>query len=144
MQKVKSGILLGFVLLLFAGNIGFDVFKHICKKDGISYSLFIPPHDACNMHLNDDLPSCCVKDKVDEKRNSLKEDCCNEEVKHLKISLDFFNTPLNSIALIPDPVKIHFDNITQIEISDYLIADYINPPPKSGREILTNKQVYNI
>lgn len=144
MQKFKSGILIGFVLLLFAGNIGIDIFKHICKKDGTSYSLFLPSHDNCGMHHNEEKPPCCSNKKVVYNENSVKEDCCNEEVKHLKISLDFFNNPLNLIAVLPNSLKIHFETKEQVVAPDLFIAHYINPPPKSGREILTIKQVFNI
>ena len=81
MQLIKS-ILLGFaVLLLFVGNIGIDVFKHICEEDGVSVAYVINTIDHCEEHI-EDLPPCC--------EDQQKDDCCDDEVAYYQLKLDYF------------------------------------------------------
>ena len=87
MQIVRSYILLTIIPLLFLGNVGFDVFKHTCKEDGVTTAYVINTIDHCEEHL-EELPPCCQ-----EKHK--KDDCCDDEISFFQIKLDYFQKVLD-------------------------------------------------
>ncbi len=47
MQLIRSMFILSIVSLLLLGSAGIDVFKHICKEDGITVTLFVEAEHHC-------------------------------------------------------------------------------------------------
>ena len=121
------------------GNIGVNVFKHICKEDGVLVSYFVNASDShCEDH-DKDLPPCCEKEKKDK-------DCCNDEVEYFKIKLDFSNSndDYTGVNSIDSPALSQIFDVEFTTLEEYYSSRYVNPPPISGREILLNKQVWII
>ena len=85
MNFIRTSILFLLVAFTFLGNVGFSVFTHTCKKDGISRSFFIQQNHQCEQHQEESLPPCCKKKVIKD------DNCCNDEVDVVKIKLDFHN-----------------------------------------------------
>lgn len=132
---MKSIVLLLALFLLFAGNVGVNVFKHICEEDGVTVSYFFKPGDEhCQDHL-DELPICCKKEEK-------KKDCCDDEVEYFKINLDYYNAQSKTaqhLAFVYSTQNYSVgSNLPEI---NYNISNYVHPPPLSGRAKLIFKQV---
>jgi len=72
-NKLKSIVLLAALLVLFVGNVGVNVYKHICKMEGVSTAYVIPPAED---HCKKEKPTkkiCCSNSKQEQ-----KDDCCND------------------------------------------------------------------
>ena len=144
MKQLKAIIILTGLLILLIGNIGVNVFQHICKEDGVLTSYFIKSDDH---HCLDEEKieshemECCSKNE-----KQTKSDCCNDDIQYFKIKLDFFDDPsihipVTSVISLPSNFSFEF-NETQTE---YYTNNFINPPPKlSGKEILILHQVFII
>ena len=138
---MKSILLLGALLLLFVGNVGVNIFKHICKEDGVLVSYFVDNSDEHCADEQSALPVCCQKEKKSDK----KDDCCSDEVEYFKIKLDFYDSysvdvPQAWSANVPDYFAVNTNPI----LFDTYKANYIDPPPISSREILILNQVFII
>lgn len=123
MRKPKGFILLISALFLLIGSIGVNVFLHTCEEDGTFVSYFVPTEDHCE-NEHDDLPECCAADESED------DDCCGDEVKHIKVDLDYFqkiNAPFIPIHYVPQPTSA--DQVELIEVYAS-IHNYANPPPK--------------
>ena len=144
MKFVKHTVALLLLVLLFVGNVGVNVFKHICKEDGtiVSY-VFNETEEHCGMHVEEqELPPCCHKDESSEEEEG---DCCSDEVEYfkLKVEADAPGADLSSI-----PAQAVLTSTPQVELTpgmfDYYTSNYVNPPPPNSREILIQKQVWII
>lgn len=144
MKQLKSLIIISGLLILFVGNIGVNVFKHICQDNGVWTSYFVKTaDDHCENKEKaiKHVKSCCSKEKEEQKK-----DCCNDQTEYFKIKLDFFNDPSVVIAapssiIIPSNFGFVFNQIQK----EYYSKNYINPPPiKVGRDILIQHQVFII
>lgn len=128
--------------MLFIGNIGVNVFRHICKENGVKTSYFVKTAgDYCEKEASKHDMPCCSSEKENDKK-----DCCNDQTEFFKVKLDFFNNPsitvpIASVIVIPSNFVFVFHEIQK----DYYITNYINPPPiKVGKEILIQHQVFII
>ena len=135
MLLIRNVFIVSLVALVFAGSIGVDVFKHVCKKEGVSVSLFVEGDHHCkDIH---EKKSCCSQEKED--------DCCDDEVDHFQLTLDYFHdisSPDFVIAAIQDIKIVH---ILEPLVSDNpQVQEYPQPPPLSGRDLLNQKQVWII
>lgn len=144
MKQLKTLLIISGLLILFVGNIGVNVFKHICKEDGVWTSYFVKTSDDhCEKKAKvlNHVKSCCSKEEKKE-----KDGCCNDQTEYFKIKLDFFNDPSIvvphlSAVIIPS----HFEFVYSESKKEYFSKKYINPPPKkAGRDILTLHQVFII
>jgi hypothetical protein len=138
-KHVKYIVLALSLFLLLAGNIGVNVFKHICEKDGVSVSYFFNyGHDHCEED-KEDLPTCCKK-AVEKKK-----DCCDDEVEQIKIDFDFAKANDNEVCLpLTTIYSVQGEKAHNTELADHYISNYVNPPPPDSRRILVLKQVYII
>ena len=89
MQLIRSMFILSTVLLLLLGSAGIDVFKHICKEDGITVTLFVEAEHHCKEEVQS---SCCSGH--DEK------DCCDDEVELVQILPEYYNDVLTPECII--------------------------------------------
>lgn len=102
----------------------------------VSYSA-IAEDDCCEtevVHMED----CC------EETNH-ESDCCDDELYHVQIKLDFFNEFDISPIIIPELVIkanwVHEEAPMELAREEYRIH---SPPPKSGRDLILNKQYWLI
>ena len=124
MRKPKGFILLISALFLLIGSIGVNVFLHTCEEDGTFVSYFVPAEDHCE-DAHDDLPECCVNDQSEK-----EDDCCGDEIKHIKVDLDYFqkiNAPFIPIYYAPQPTS---EDRVELNEAYTTIHTYANPPPK--------------
>lgn len=143
MKVARSAILLSLLTVFLLGNIGINVFKHICQEDGVSISYILDRgEEHCgNHHEHTELPPCCQAGDQEE-----KEDCCDDEVYYLKLQVDanqhaaFHFQMQATVVELPGIVSAEFIPSTDKRIS----ARLEDPPPISGKEILIRKQVWNI
>lgn len=144
MKFVKHTVALLLLVLLFVGNVGVNVFKHICKEDGtiVSY-VFNEADEHCGMHVEEEeLPPCCHEDLSSEEED---DDCCSDEVEYFKLKIEA-DVPDSDAPFVP--VQAVLTSAPQVELNmgmfDYYTSNYVNPPPPDSREILLQKQVWVI
>lgn len=141
---MKSIFIIIGLLILLVGNVGVNVFKHICQEDGIWTSYFVKTaNDHCE---NEEMAlehakSCCSSDQEQEKKN-----CCNDQTEYFKIKLDFYNDPSIVIpSATPCTIQHSFEFVLNDIQENYYTTKYVNPPPvKAGRDILIQHQVFLI
>ncbi len=144
MKSLKSIFIITGLLLLFVGNVGVNVFKHICQEDGVWTSYFVKTaDDHCESKHQEakHVKTCCSVEKEQQEK-----DCCNDQTEFYKIDLDFYNDP--SIE-IPTCVSVEntfsFEFVLHESQEDYYTKKYVNPPPKrTGKDILIQHQVFII
>ena len=135
MRLLKPIVLVLALLLLLVGNVGVNVFKHICEEDGVTVSYFFKSgEEHCQDHINE-LPACCKKEEK-------KKDCCNDEVEFFKIKLDYYNAESKTAQQLQFAIlEQHFIDNSKAPRIDHKVSNYAHPPPLSGREMLLFKQV---
>ncbi len=141
MRNLKSIILLSFLLVLFVGNVGVNIFKHVCAEDGVSISYFIQGPDECEEH-HDIEPACCSESASDK-----DDDCCSDIVSYLSVELDYFES-FDSIDI--DPMQLativnfsfDFNSVGFKEV--YVAHTYDDPPPKDSQTTRISYQVFLI
>lgn len=143
MKYLRTIFLLGLLSLLFVGNIGVNVFKHVCSEEGVSVSYLVNrgSEHCANHAIQQELPPCCHSE---EKKK--KDDCCSDEVLYFKIHIDAEQHVLphfdfDAQAVVPDEIE-WCDALKYVE--QEVALSYITPPPPDGREILLFKQVWII
>ena len=142
MRFIKHSILLLLLFFLFVGNVGVNVFKHICSENGVVVSyVFNEGENQCKMHeIKQDLSSCCHENESKDEKG-----CCSDEVEYVKLKTDveqhhpeIFSFPLQAV-LLP---SVELEEISQWY--DEYISTYKTPPPPNSRELLIRKQVWII
>lgn len=144
MKYFRTIFILGLLSLLFVGNIGVNVFKHICKEDGVSVSYIVDQgEESCDNHsIQHDVPPCCHSNEEEEK----EDDCCSDEILYFKLHVDAeqhfvpnfsFSTPAELPAELEWSAAVEY---AEQEVS----LGYITPPPPDSRELLLLKQVWII
>ncbi len=148
-MKWFKPILFGaLVIYLFIGNIGLTIFKHYCEEDGLFTAYIFNSNDHCENETTDSiLPDCCKKNKIESKQSQFKDNCCSDEFKCFKISLDFYKGKEDlshyGILVYNEIIPINSPSFTQIHSE--CINKYIDPPPKfHGRILLIKNQVFRI
>ena len=75
MKSIKSILIITGLLLLFVGNVGVNVFKHVCQENGVWTSYFVKTADD---HCGDKheakkaVKSCCSSEKKEQKKGFSK------------------------------------------------------------------------
>jgi len=139
----QSILLISFSIILFLGNsFGFDVFQHFCREEGtLSFAYIINDIDHCDESISEK-QSCCSTQE-DQKND----DCCNDEVEHIQIKLDYSET-YQTLDFRVIQIDLPFYSIKNTIVSEneynVSISTYPNPPPISGREIGILNQVFII
>lgn len=141
LRSIKSILLLGFLLVLFVGNVGVNIFKHVCAEDGVSVSYFVQNEDECNDH-HETLPSCCT-----ESEDDLEDDCCSDIVSYFNVKLDYFESfdsfdfaPLQFASI--GEFNFNFQSLGFEEV--YVAHTYDDPPPNDSQTIRITQQVFII
>lgn len=130
--------MIAFILL---GNTGVKVFTHHCEEEGTFTSFLAPIDDHCEEETNKELPSCC------QKAIEIKEDCCSDEEKIVKLSFDFHE--VYDLALpyfkICSESTISWAKQGGVKVVEQKNISLFKPPPKLyGRSLLIYNQVFLI
>ena len=120
-----------FAFTIFAGSVGFDVFKHICSKDGITISLFTEDTDHC-AEEKQEFPSCCKKEQPEKEKG-----CCSDEEQIVQLKFQYFQkaknwTPVQIASFIP--CNNNFA-LVETELEETLTFDNWSPPPPPDQSI---------
>jgi hypothetical protein len=102
--KINQIITLILVVFISASASSIALFEHICKKEGSNTSLFVPVsshnhelHDEDEHQLDKTTSSeLCCHSSSDE--DSIDEDCCDTDVKILKVDQQFYSEIQKYIA----------------------------------------------
>ena len=130
--------MIAFILL---GNTGIKVFTHHCEEEGTFTSFLAPIDDHCEEETNKELPSCC------QKAIEIKEDCCSDEEKIVKLSFDFHEVydltlPYFKICSVS---TISWAKQEVVKVVEQKNISLFKPPPKLyGRSLLIYNQVFLI
>ncbi|MGB1518337.1 MAG: HYC_CC_PP family protein [Crocinitomicaceae bacterium] len=134
MQLIRSMFILSTVLLLLLGSAGIDVFKHICKEDGITVTLFVEAEHHCKEEVQS---SCCSGH--DEK------DCCDDEVELVQILPEYYNDVLTPECIIKIAQETDFYCAEEkFILEEENIFIHPQPPPLSVKRRLSTNQVWII
>ncbi len=144
MQRRNSILaILAAVFLLF-GNIGFDVFAHICNKDGVEVSYFVKDDSICDAHGHKSVHDHATveEDICDEHAEG---NCCTTTSNHFQIKVDFASKISIQPVLIAS-VAVQPVWADQVPYVEQVIrrASGTDPPPKSGAEICIEIQQWLI
>lgn len=137
-----------FVVLIFLGSIGVNVFEHFCHQDGTSVSFFVPHEHVCEPIVQEE-PSCCHEAPEQVQAHCAQEfdsNCCSEAVSFYKISSDFGLQKIAKQGVVIAsllPVMEFFHSAKQLAAS-YHCPPIQDPPPISGKQILIEHQVFRI
>ncbi len=130
--------MIAFILL---GNTGIKVFTHHCEEEGTFTSLIAPIDDHCEEETNKELPSCC------QKAIEIKEDCCSDEEKIVKLSFDFhevYDLTLPYFKICSEST-ISWAKQEGVKVVEQKNISLFKPPPKPyGRSLLIYNQVFLI
>jgi hypothetical protein len=133
MFALKNIIVYLMMVYLFVGTSGVIVHEHYCKKEGASFSLFLPVKHDCHfyrMEVACHEKVCCATPSTNSDLVSFqKEPCCDEFVNYLhvdqdwnnhdaEVTLDFYRASFAALA-ISSQVPASFEK--------YLIV--VRPPP---------------
>lgn len=140
MLRVRTIVIYSLLLVLFAGNVGINVFTHICREDGVSVSYFINAgEDHCHRKMAEEESSCCHEDQP-----SKDDDCCNDEVRYIQWRGDAerhaFPEFRFSGCIVPEIFEAPAVTV-ELATAEVPVL-YTDPSPPDGREILLLKQVW--
>ena len=134
-KLIKSAIVLFSIAILFIGNIGVNVFKHICEEDGVTISYFMESDHGCHdEHESEE--ACCSEQVADN--------CCDVVVEHYQIKLDYVD------QLHDFSYQLDFEEISTADLFSFytekeaIISNYPQPPPLKGKDILIRNQTFII
>ena len=135
MKLIKAIVVVVSIGILFFGNIGINVFKHICQKEGVTISYFVESDHHCKTEQKVE-KSCCAE--------KISENCCDDIVEFYQLKLDYVDQLLD--------VSFDFFHVEQTLCSNYSVSfgdeivysNYAQPPPLSGRNILIKNQTFII
>lgn len=141
---MKSLIVTFLILLQLALQIGVPIHTHFCEMDGVFASVLLKvDHQCAEPHA--DLPPCCQKEKP-------KKDCCSDEVKVIKTTLDQIHSSyelgnLEMVWFAELPARAF---AFQLDVDQNLFTSFEEkvkrPPPlwRTGRQIQTLHQTWQI
>ena len=135
-KALRNIALIFGVFLLFLGNIGVDVYKHICEEDGVEMAYVINTIDHCDEH-EEDLPPCCQEEEKED-------DCCDDEVAYYQLKFDFFQQLGSIDYVIPQPTKIVWGEEVLTLEDQIIFAGDSDPPPLERSTRLSLHQTYLI
>jgi hypothetical protein len=125
---------------LFIGNVGINVFKHVCLEDGVSVSYFVQNEHDCDSHAQK-VDACCHT--LTEK----KKDCCTDSIEYVNVELDFFESEDElHFGFIPEnPTKLAlFEQVTLGFNQRCFTRLYDDPPPYSSKYLRIRHQLFII
>ncbi len=150
MSYFKRTILFAFIAIFLSLNIGVDVYRVHCDMRNKTYISLLTSYDPCldESQIESETTCCSTKSHCSiEDDEKDKDSCCDEEEITITYEPDFFhNTDLKpslSILLALEFIGFSFSSIPVFE-QNVGISCYPQPPPLSGRDILTLHAVLRI
>ena len=134
-----------FIVLIFSGSVGINVFAHFCKVDGAEYSYVLPSVEACE--TEEVAGSCCHGPQL-EKKIAIKSNCCEEETAPYGITSDFLQKSASGLSweFVPlasvSPGYIYNQGVEPKPKAKTKTTR--PPPPKKGKQILILHQIFRI
>lgn len=114
--------------IMFVTSTGFTLFSHYCLMDGDRTISTTPEASCCEMESN-------------EFGTVLTDNCCIEDSNFIKFDFQAPQFRVNTDILLPVLVIENFTLFEPVTEIAYTAFDKGLPPPKSGREILSNIQL---
>lgn len=148
MFRLRNTVILVLSLLILSGSVGLNVFKHICRKDGVQVTFLVNTNTHCDddtemscSNESPELPVCCQKEK-----ESKKDDCCSDEVDHFKLKVEFA-PDLESVSLPIFVASLSNNYFTVFKTDSYRVErsnPYPDPPPLEASRTRSLLQIYII
>jgi len=145
MRKLRSAIWLSGLTLVLLGSIVVSEFSHSCHEDGDLTSYIVAIDDHCKSKAIYNEPCCESESHSEAEGNSHTDehDCCSDEIKILKLNLDYFQD-IQDVAFVANYNKdIGLPKVASTN-KDIQPHNYANPPPLSRSERITQHQVWLI
>lgn len=140
MNTFHRFLVLSSAILLLVGNVGVDVFKHICSEDGTSVSFFVNTINHCG-DSQESVPDCCEEEQQEE------DGCCDDEVDHFKIDQKYVKAtthPQWAKIVLPITTSDHFVLVAEPLEGAQLSCIPESPPPLEISRRLAVLQSYLI
>lgn len=139
-RNFKSIFIISLLMILFIGNVGINIFKHVCSEDGTSISYFIQNEHECETHVVKEAACCHISSEKDD-------DCCSDSVEYFKVDLDFYQSQ-DDVYLNLGPALAANTFAFGIEVFRaerlYIAHLYDDPPIYSPKISRIKKQVFII
>lgn len=145
MRKIRTAIWLTGLMLLLLGSIGVNVFSHTCHEDGEIISYFVAIDNHCDDQLLE-VDDCCAAEtqcELNKPAHTEEHDCCDDEIKNLKLKLDYFQTSQENDINSIQPVFVQSRN-ELVSLVNVQPNNYANPPPIPRSERISQNQVWII
>lgn len=141
---MKKGIAYFFNLLivtaLMVSTTGVTIYTHYCNSEGqITSSLFVDKATCNHHHSTLHQQDCCQADQACT--NEATSDCCSDVSHHYQIENTYYTT--NNALDSPEPVvlqlfdEVLFGVIADVDMMGVLFCPMRDPPPVSGKELIT-------
>lgn len=128
-----------------------NVFEHICKKDGNSFSLFVPEESNCKQEIIEKKATCCKeKNKIEHQKTQVfEENCCSDKINTFKLSFDYnqhYQVDFVSVLVKWIDIKSLIIHSKNIEVyTQEINTKYFNkPPPLYSNPIYIHLETYLI
>jgi hypothetical protein len=147
---VSRIFLFALTALILSLNVGIDMYSVHCDMRNKTYVSLLTAYDPCfSESVDKDNASCCASQSHCAEDDSENEDdsCCDEEQITITYEPDFVNNFLVNALIQPSILlpKIDFSFSSKVAFSETkTIEQFPQPPPLSGREILTFHAVLRI
>lgn len=140
---------MALVAIILSLNVGVDVYRVHCDMRDKTYVSFLTAYDPCLDNQEEEQSACCTSNthcSVENEEHD-EDSCCDEEQITITYEPDFFqhthiHACLSPWLIIAEP-SFSFTSIS-IFAKTASIKQYPQPPPLSGRDILTFHAVLRI
>lgn len=144
MQRIHSIFALCAAAFLLLGNVGFDIFSHVCAKDGVAVSYFVQDDSMCASHEHEDA-HLHEDEAMEECGDHAEGSCCTTTAKHVQIKVDFASKVLvKPILIAHSPISFVWNFETPAVEEVIFSFSGTDPPPKSGKSICIDIQEWLI
>jgi hypothetical protein len=141
--------LLALSAVILSLNVGIDVYRVHCSMRDQTFVSLLTAYDPCLENEIEEQASCCkTKSNCSTENQDHDEDpCCDEEQITITYAPDFFQqTHLQAHLTSLQIIAISYFSFSNIPVykQKESISEYPQPPPLSGRDILTFHAVLRI
>lgn len=128
--RVKQIITLILVVFITASASSIALFEHICKKEGVSTSLFVPvtDHESHESHEHAPIEDVCCHSK--KEGDFIDKDCCDTDVKILKVDHQYYSEIQKSTVLYFEKNHSYLFTSSLLLIAKNKGKQFYRPPPK--------------
>lgn len=131
-HTVRKTISLFLVVSLFGTSLGFSVFSHICLLNGNK--------EISLRHRT----SCCADAQTEHKDLTLMPVCCNDGLQWIKLSYAGFTQTSLHLFVFMQAIPANLNILSPLTENALYLAPADLPPPKTGRTLLAEQQIFLI